>query len=223
MRALFIPRDIYAFGAMELQHLYPWVTGTDDLSYPVGAVSEIAVSKDSTNKTGNLVLSNIQADYAVTRVAKSASVEAGISGEKSWRAEVMKKRNDLFVFHPTATDFMTDLMNAHTPTPQEVALAVRDVFIDNNHGAGISNVSSEACVTSASRARRTASAIACLEITPRHSSIMASQAMPLATCSRTSDTRIRVPRNVGSPWQISGSATIYLPRGCFFIKASFLR
>jgi hypothetical protein len=153
MRALFIPGDIYAFGAMELQHLYPWVTGTDDLSYPVGAVSEIAMSKDSTNKTGNLVLSNVQADYAVTRVAKSASAEAEISGEKSWRAEVMKKRNDLFVFHPTATDFMTDLMNAHTPTPQEVALAVRDVFIDNNHGAGISNVSSEACITSASRAR----------------------------------------------------------------------
>ena len=117
MRALFIPGDIYAFGATELQHLYPRVTGTDDLSYPVGAVSEIAVSKDSTNKTGNLVLSNIQADYAVTRVAKSASVEAEISGEKSWCAEVMKKRNDLFVFHPTATDLMTNLMNAYTPAP----------------------------------------------------------------------------------------------------------
>ena len=37
MRALFIPGDIYAFGATELQHLYPRVTGTDDLSYPVGA------------------------------------------------------------------------------------------------------------------------------------------------------------------------------------------
>ena len=90
MGALFIPGDIYAFGAAELQHLYPRGTGTDDLSYPVGAVSEIAVSKDSTNKTGNLVLSNIQADYAVTRVAKSASVKPEISCKKGWCAKVVK-------------------------------------------------------------------------------------------------------------------------------------
>ena len=135
----------------------------------------------------------------------------------------MKQWNNLFVFHAAATDLVTDLVDANTPAPQEVPLAIWDVFIENNHGADISDLSSEACVTRASRARRTASAIACLEITPRHSSTMVSQAMPLATCSRTSETRIRVPRKVGSPWQISGSHTIYLPRGCFFFKTFVLR
>lgn len=46
---------------------------------------------------------------------------------------------------------------------------------------------------------------------PRHSSTIVSQAMPAATCSKTSATRIRVPRNVGWPWQIVGSATMNRP------------
>jgi hypothetical protein len=184
-------------------------------------VPETAVPKDSTNKAGNLVMPNIQADYAVTRVTKGVSVKAEISGEKCRCAEIVKQWNDLFVFHATAADLVTDLMNANTPASQKVPLAVWDIFIEHNHEAGVSEANSEACVTSASRAKRTDSAIACLEIAPRHSSTMASQAMPLATCSRMSDTRIRVPRKVGSPWQISGSATMYLPRGCFSINTSF--
>jgi hypothetical protein len=43
---------------------------------------------------------------------------------------------------------------------------------------------------------------------PRHSATMFSQAIPLATCSSTSATRIRVPRKVGCPWQIFGSLTM---------------
>jgi hypothetical protein len=49
----------------------------------------------------------------------------------------------------------------------------------------------------ASRAKRTASAMASLLTSPLQSSTMASQAMPVATCSRTSVTRMRVPTNVG--------------------------
>ena len=33
--------------------------------------------------------------------------------------------------------------------------------------------------------------------------------MPLSTCSSTSATRMHVPRNIGSQWQMAGSATMY--------------
>jgi hypothetical protein len=60
--------------------------------------------------------------------------------------------------------------------------------------------------------RRTASAIASVEIDPRHRSVMASHAIPRATSSRTSLTKTRVPRNVGRPWQTSGSETTKRPK-----------
>src|SRR5438874_1350683 len=57
-----------------------------------------------------------------------------------------------------------------------------------------------------------ASAIAAFLMLPHHSSMIASQAMPLATWSSTSLTKIRVPRNVGLPWQMDEFTTMYRPR-----------
>lgn len=68
-----------------------------------------------------------------------------------------------------------------------------------------------ACINS-SRARRTASAIASGDTAPRHSSTIVSHAIPRATWPRTSATRMRVPRKVGLPPQMAGSATTYRPR-----------
>jgi transcriptional regulator with XRE-family HTH domain len=53
-----------------------------------------------------------------------------------------------------------------------------------------------------------ASAMAPRLMLPRHSSTMASHARPEVTCSSTAATKMRVPRNVGCPWQIRGSLTI---------------
>ena len=45
----------------------------------------------------------------------------------------MQERDDLLILHSLATDFMTDLMNPDPPAPQYLALAVRDVLIQNVH------------------------------------------------------------------------------------------
>jgi len=63
-----------------------------------------------------------------------------------------------------------------------------------------------------------ASVIASLVSFPRHSSMIASQSMPLAIWSSTSAINMHVPRKVGSPWQLSGLTTIHRPNDFISIE-----
>ena len=65
--------------------------------------------------------------------------------------------------------------------------------------------------SSASRANCIVSAIASLLTRPSHAATISLHVSPLASASKTCQTIMRVPLNVGLPWQISGSATICLP------------
>src|SRR5207249_2127781 len=112
-----------------------------------------------------------------------------------------------FILHALATEFLPYLPNRDPPAPQQLTLALQNVLVQNVHAPAGFSASSYARSRKVSRAIRTASAIASSLMLPRHSSTMLCQAMPLATCSSTSATRIRVPRNVGWPWQILGSVT----------------
>jgi len=66
--------------------------------------------------------------------------------------------------------------------------------------------------SNASCASRTASAIAVNGMRPPQRRLqIKSHDRPSATSSKTCQTMMRVPLNVGLPWQISGSATMYSP------------
>lgn len=89
---------------------------------------------------------------------------------------------------------------AELPT-KEVTVASKERRPDqsveerNDHAFGrASSLSS-----SASAARRTASAIAFFETLPSQDWLIDSQSLPDATCSRTSATKMRVPRKVNLP------------------------
>src|SRR5436190_23976964 len=111
----------------------------------------------------------------------------------------MQQGDDLLVFHPSSSHVITHMSNGKAPMSQELALTIDDIFIQNVHAAVGPTTYSDTCSSKACRANRTASAMASGVILPRHSSIIVSHARPAATCSRTSATRMRVPRKVGLP------------------------
>jgi hypothetical protein len=166
---------------------------------------ESGVAQNAPDEACRLVFRNRQQHEAVSRVAVPGMIEPVIAREERKPLESPKKRNDFSVAHSRTAKLVTNLLYAYPPASQKAALAVRKVLVENDHEP-VMRVGSGR-VTSASRARRTASAMASIETAPLHSSTIVSQAMPRATCPRTSATRIRVPRNVGFPPQMPESAT----------------
>lgn len=79
--------------------------------------------------------------------------------EKRHTADALETRNDLLIWHPRSSNFMTDLPDANTPTAEQLALALDDVLVEDVHDPVI-RTRSGVWVRSASRAKRTASAIA---------------------------------------------------------------
>ncbi len=67
-----------------------------------------------------------------------------------------------------------------------------------------------------------ASAIAALETLPGHSRTISFQVRPRSSCSKTIQTIIRVPLNVGCPPQISESAAMCRPNSTRRLVASRL-
>src|SRR5437763_5674353 len=124
----------------------------------------------------------------------------------------MQEWKDFLILEPLAGEVDADLPSPNPPTSQMLPLACDDIFVQDVHDEVDATTNSSACFKSACAAKCTASAMASCVILPCHSSIMVSQSSPRATCSRTSATKTRVPRNVGWPWQTFGSATINRPR-----------
>src|SRR2546422_1207343 len=155
------------------------------------------MAEKTANETRCVVLADSQACKTVICVAKTSFIESQVTSEECQASEPVKKRDDLLILHPFAADVMADLTGANSPTSQKLPLVFGDILIKNVHSPA--GTKSSLWESSNSRASRTDSAIAPFVMAPRHCSIMASQAIPLATCSSTSETKMRVPRKVGSP------------------------
>ncbi len=113
----------------------------------------------------------------------------------------------------------SDLTKRNVPIPQERPLVHREVFVQQiqaKAGSELFRAGRRAATpyrsSNASCASRTASATALNGMRPPQRVLqMKSHDRPSATSSNTCHTMIRVPLNVGLPWQISGSATMYRP------------
>jgi hypothetical protein len=114
-------------------------------------------------------------------------------------AAIHGQRDDLFVLQAFVSDVNADLFGADAPTPQQQSLASRNVFVQDVQAAVCSRTNSSACLSKAWLANCTASLMASKLTLSFHSSTIISHAIPLATCSSTSATNTREPRNVGLP------------------------
>src|SRR5262249_941394 len=151
---------------------------------------------------------------AVVSARKLLAEEIPVAADERWMSNLLKQRQDFVVLHSFTADIAADLTEVNSPGTQPRSLTLEDVLIQHDQAeTGLARYSS-ACWTIARPARRMASAIAGREMLPWHSAMISSQAIPAATNSRTSPTRIRVPRNVSLPWQTLGSAVMNRP-GCF--------
>jgi len=128
-----------------------------------------------------------------------ALIEAQVERKEGGATAVPQKRENLLVLHTLSADFVADLPERLTPPAQQLSLTFGKIFIQDDHAEVNSTRYPSAWSINACMAKRTASAIASVDTLPRHSSTTASQAMPLATCSSTCLTIIRVPRKVGCP------------------------
>src|SRR5438132_10911975 len=106
---------------------------------------------------------------------------------------------DFFIEQALPSDIDADLPGRYASAFEQLALRLRDIFIQNIHADFSSSANSLACLSNALLASCTASPIASFVMLSFHSSMIVSQAIPLATCSRTSATNTRVPRKVGLP------------------------
>jgi len=178
--------------------------------------------KETANETRGLVLADREAHDAVSVVTQSASVEPEVPCRERRTSELVQERDDLRpVLHSLSSDLVTDLVRPEPPTPEELSLLLAYVLVEDDQRLAAPVTSSSAWLNSDSRARRTASAMASLQIAPRQFSMIASHTIPRATCSSTSLTRILVPRKVGWPWQISGSTTTRRPKVFSFSSSIF--
>jgi hypothetical protein len=165
---------------------------------------EHRVLEEPAGKTGHLILAHGQIDQTVSWVTEGSLVEPITTGEKGRSRELVEQSDDGVIREPSASHLAADLTHWNPPTAQELPLMLGNILVEEIHPA----MSASSWVNKASRAKRTASPMASLLTSPRQSSTIASQAMPVATCSKTSATKMRVPTNVGLPWQIAGSATM---------------
>ncbi len=90
------------------------------------------------NEAGSLVLPDREDDDRIAAVAQFPVVETEVTSEERHRAEPVQQRDDGVVFGARATDLVANLPDRNAPTTQELALAVRNVLVEDVH-AGMSS------------------------------------------------------------------------------------
>jgi hypothetical protein len=185
--------------AAKAMHAYAQLTDSHQSPEPFGLRVASWMSYDTAHKAGGLVRLDRKTNYGVPGVTVFRIKEPKVAREESRPAKLEKQRDDLLVLDSRSANVSTDLMRPDSPASQKQALIFGNVLVKYDHQWAGSATSSSAWLSNASRASRTASPIASLEIDPCHRSMMASQAIPRATSSKTSLTKTRVPRNVGRP------------------------
>jgi len=145
--------------------------------------------------------------------------EVFVLGEKCNTAHPMERRDNLRVLRSELGNVGPNLPYADPPMLEQGQLVVGKVFVQQVQAAAkacrFSCGRRTGCLYRASKAScasRTASVTAAVGMRPPQRVLQInSHERPSATSSSTCQTIIRVPLNVGFPWQISGSATMYWP------------
>jgi hypothetical protein len=137
-----------------------------------------------------------------------------IVSEKRRLFQPVQERNYFRILNARRREFLHQKTTADARLTQLNPLVLPDVFIQQNHAAANSSGwrKRPPLSNNETRASCTLSAIAVKGTLPPQALTMSSGVMPCASSSRICHTIIRVPLNVGLPWQTLGSATMYWPK-----------
>ncbi len=213
------PADILERRPIPLPKMDAVMVRTSYDAQAVGRSVETRMSQETASVLRQVVSPHVQPNQAVAGVAQPAEEEILVLSEEREVPLPVQERHDVFVLHPTVAEVKPDLPKRNPPRTKHCALVVREVLVEEVQAATVVasgedlEVSKPPPLSSqASRESLTASATAASGMRPPHLVLqMKSQDRPSARSSSTCHTMIRVPLNVGLPWQIAGSATINRP------------
>ena len=174
-----------------------------------------------------IVEAHIEDHQSVGRMAQPRFAEVRVLREKRHPPQSVEDGNDVTVIGTAHAPIMPEVPRLHAHPAQQRGLVFGKIFVEEIHAAWRLGLRVAALCQSACAVRRassTASAIAGKETRPPHrSALMNSHDFPAATSARTWWTMMRVPRNVGLPWQTRGLAAMYRPSStiCSFVAVGF--
>jgi hypothetical protein len=91
------------------------------------------MAQNAPDEAGSFFLADDKRHEAISAVTIHRIIETNISCEERWLVEPPQEGNDRLVQHSRASNLAAHLDNSDPPAPQKLALAVRDVFIENDH------------------------------------------------------------------------------------------
>ena len=175
--------------------------------------------KEAADINRRVVLWRIQPHETIARMTQVARKEISVASEEGWTWKTVKQWNNIVILDAGVGDLVPNLPVRNSPCSKKEALVCRKVLVQQVqaaakvlNGAEVSSTSRPLPSNHAFLASWTASATAASGMRPLHRVLqIKSHDLPAATSFRTWKTMMRVPLKVGLPWQISGSATMYLP------------
>lgn len=94
---------------------------------------ESRVAKEAADKMRGLVLTDGQDYQAILRVAERAFGQTQIVGKKRRSRQGQQEGKNLIVGHALAAQFHANLPDRHAPASQQLALALQNVFVQDDH------------------------------------------------------------------------------------------
>jgi len=93
------------------------------------------MSQELTDVIGNQLFSDTQEDQAVPFMTQTTVIEVPIEREKGWPVQLMQQSDYFVIFHPLPADLVANLLDGNTPAPEQAALAVGHVLIEDVHAS----------------------------------------------------------------------------------------
>jgi len=155
------------------------LAGPNDFTQAIRLRLKLRMVEETADEACCLVWGHCQTNDAVMDMAKRARVKAKVASEERRAFYSVQERDYLPILHARAPNLMSDLAGPNAPAAQQLPLILRNILIEYIHWAA--GTSSSWWFIKISRASRTDSAMASWLRAPRQFSMMASQAMPLAT------------------------------------------
>ena len=177
------------------------------------------MTQEATHVVGRIISKYVQPKQTIGRMTEVPTKKVLVLGKKSDLPLPVQQGENVIVFDTEMARMAANFPKRYPPRTEHGSLVIREVLVqqiqagvsagvlENGGRDNLPRLSSQDC-----RESLTASPTAASEIRPPQRVLQInSQDRPSATSSSTCHTIMRVPLNVGFPWQISGSATMYWP------------
>lgn len=129
---------------MELPDANPGLRYTNDGPQTLGPAIERRMPEESLHEGGDLVATHSQDRYAVAGMPGFASVEAKIAREERGAPSGYQARGNRVVLNTLLGEVDADLMAANATAGKELALALGDVLVEDDHAEAGSRTYSSA-------------------------------------------------------------------------------